>query len=141
MDFNILTLSHAYLQEHVDDFIHMLNDNLNDEYWNAEHFLSDLNKKWIYSSYATVPSGTLTGFLIASEKETSVHIHKFVVDQPYHGKGLGGKMLDHLKNQTNKPITLKVNRDNQQAWTFYSRKGFTLVEQKGNQCTMILSHE
>src|SRR5882672_8952935 len=102
-----------FLRRHVKEFIAMTQRNMRDEYWDEVNFLSELPGKWQYSFYATDATRSILAFIIASEKEQSIHIHKFVVDKPFQKGGLGSKMLDHVLLQSQKPITLKVRTDNE----------------------------
>ena len=117
-------LDTEFLRIHVKEFIEMCQRNMNDEYWDESNFLTELKGKWQYSFYVTDSSLTIQAFIIASEKDQSVHIHKFVVDKPFQSEGLGSKMLDHILQQSSKPITLKVRNDNERAIAFYKQKGF-----------------
>jgi ribosomal protein S18 acetylase RimI-like enzyme len=133
--FNVLTKE--YMQHHVDDFISMNNTNLKNEYWQADHFLAELNKKWALSFYATTTENKMAGFLIASDKIATIHIHKYVVDEPFQQQGLGSNMLKHLMDLTEKNISLKVEIANENAIQFYLKKGFLITDSQGNLHNMI----
>lgn len=139
MDFLIHALEKDLLKKYIQNFVQLSKNNIVDEYWIEDNFLVDLNKKWELSCYVTDSLEKITGFLIASEKEESVHIHKFVVDAPVQGKGLGARMLTYLQNRIHKPITLKVHKENEMAIGFYARNGFTIQDERGDLYTMIKS--
>jgi ribosomal protein S18 acetylase RimI-like enzyme len=132
-------LSESFLAEHLPDFIDMARRNITNEYWEASHFLAPLNKKWEYSFYVVDPTGKLMGFLIASKKENSVHIHKFIVDAAFQRSGAGSLMVDHLLQQHQETITLKVDQENKGAVSFYRKKGFVIVSEQKNMFTMALT--
>jgi ribosomal protein S18 acetylase RimI-like enzyme len=133
--FNILDKS--FLQNHVVDFIDMCQRNMENEYWNKDNFLAELPGKWKYSFVVTNNPGAVMGFIIASDKSSSIHIHKFVVDKPYQRSGIGSQMVNHLLDQTARPLTLKVRKDNTQAIEFYKRHGFVVNDQKQESYSMI----
>lgn len=130
-------LDPEFLRTNVEEFIDMCQRNMKDEYWGEANFLSELNGKWKYSFYVTDASNIMKAFLIASEKDKSVHIHKFVVDKPFQREGLGSKMLEHILKKSNKPLTLKVRSDNEKAIVFYKQKGFNVNGSQDHMYTMI----
>ena len=133
--FNVLT--YEFMKLHVEEFISMNNANLKNEYWQADHFLASLNQKWDLSFYAATEKNEMAGFIIASDKVTTVHIHKFVVDHPFQQHGLGSKMLKHLIEQTEKPISLKVEKENEAAIRFYLKNQFKITGSQESLYTMI----
>jgi ribosomal protein S18 acetylase RimI-like enzyme len=137
MDFNLITLTRKFLQDNVEEFISLNKSNLRNEYWNADHFLAELNRKWDLSFYVTNEEDKVVGFLIASEKEQSIHIHKFVVDQSVQKIGLGRRMLERIISQTTKPVTLKVEIENVNASQFYLKNKFVITECQNNLHSMI----
>jgi len=67
------------------------------------------------------------------EKRTrELTLHKLYLLKELQGKGLGQQLLAHLKNQARElgaaTISLRVNRQNQQAIAAYQRAGFVIVE-------------
>ena len=131
-------LDKAFLKEHVSDFIALCQRNMKDEYWDESHFLTELPQKWVYSFYVS-HGDEVIGFIVASEKEQSIHIHKFVVDQPFQGSGLGSRMLQHLVYQSQKPITLKVRTDNEQGISFYKKHQFSITYSEKDMFSMLRS--
>lgn len=138
MDTLFKTLNRDFLMKHVNEFISMCQRNMQDEYWNESHFLTELPGKWHYSFYA-VEGSVVKAFIIASEKEQSVHIHKFVVDRPFQREGLGGRMLNQIAELAPKPITLKVRTDNEKAISFYNKEKFVVYSMDKEMQSMIRS--
>jgi ribosomal protein S18 acetylase RimI-like enzyme len=137
MIFNFNLLTREYMKDHVDDFINMNNANLANEYWESSHFLAELNRKWELSFYTCTAEGKMASFLIASDKISVIHIHKYVVDHPFQRQGLGSKMLSHLFGKTDKPISLKVEKKNEKALRFYLRNHFLIKGSQEDLYTMI----
>src|SRR5688572_19258653 len=135
MGYSLKPLTKAFIANHINNFIEITHRNIRDEYWTESHFLSDLSGKWELSRAVLDESENLVGFLIASKKEASVHIHKFVIDVPHQKKGLGKILLNALKDVVTKPLTLKVNADNQDAVSFYLSHGFTIAIEQDKMYT------
>jgi|JI10StandDraft_1071094.scaffolds.fasta_scaffold88407_2 ribosomal protein S18 acetylase RimI-like enzyme len=138
MNFTIHALSRDYLEQHIERLILLLHRNLNDEYWSSQHFLTDLPGKWELSLFAQDKSKNITGFLIASKKQSTTHIHKFVVDISVQSSGLGTSLLNHLLTITDDDLSLKVHLNNIRAIEFYKKNGFTMTDQTETFCTMTL---
>jgi len=136
MEYRMVELTKDYLASRLDEFIDMCHNNIPDEYWQAEHFLSDLKNKWRLSSLLLGQEEQLIGFLIASEKETSVHIHKFVIDKSFQGEGLGRRLLGELETKAHKSLTLKVALANVSAVSFYLKNGFEISGQQDEMYLM-----
>ena len=130
-------LDQDFLKTHVQQFIDMCQRNMEGEYWDESNFLSDLPGKWKFSLFASDIDDTLQGFAVVSEKEQSFHIHKFVVDGPYQGSGVGSKMVKAIIQQSRKPVTLKVRKDNTNAVEFYQRHQFAINGEQEELYTMI----
>jgi ribosomal protein S18 acetylase RimI-like enzyme len=138
MDIVFRELTKELMLSKVTELMKISVESIADEYWDRQHFLSDLNRKWELSFLVTDKLGNVRGFLIASEKVESVHIHKFVVTEHNRSKGLGTRMLDYLKGRIAKPITLKVNSENKTAIAFYLKKGFVVTSENNNLYNMKL---
>jgi ribosomal-protein-alanine N-acetyltransferase len=97
------------------------------ESWSASHFLQELPEKW-HISRAAIQSGELIGFMIASSKRGSLHVHRISVAPEYRGNGIGSALIHRLAEDAEvlgvRSITLKVSRVNTQAIRFYMRLGF-----------------
>jgi ribosomal protein S18 acetylase RimI-like enzyme len=136
--FHFETLSKEMLVAHLPALVEMASRNIKDEYWRDEHFLHELPDKWRFS-FIVFLNTRLCGFLIASQKEGAVHIHKFVVDNWLQGRGVGTAMLNHLRKQISAPITLKVHQSNTKALRFYRKHGFELQSSHNDLNTLLLA--
>ena len=115
------------MEKNVDEFVSIIK-NVPNEYWSNDHFLKDLNGKWEYS-IGINNADILVAFIIASIKENSIHIHKFMVREGFRSQGFGKILLDHFISITSnnfKSITLKVYKENQKAIEFYRVNDFTI---------------
>ncbi len=129
---NSKTLEKEILKKRIIEFISIIKD-VPKEYWEEEHFLYDLNEKWKYSLF-TEEKNKIKGFVIASKKPQSIHIHKFMVQNSERSKGIGLMLLNDfelkcLSNNDNL-ITLKVYKDNGRAVVFYLKNGFEIINCK-----------
>jgi len=116
-----------YMRKNVITFISIIK-NVPNEYWSEDHFLEDLKGKWDYS-IGIKRDNLLIAFIIASIKDDSIHIHKFMVRENYRSQGIGKILLDHFISITSnnfKSITLKVYKENQKAIEFYRANDFTI---------------
>lgn len=119
-------ISKEFMLNNLKRFQSILSD-IPNEYWEKEHFLLDLPSKWEISM-AIINDSEIIGYIIASEKRTSIHIHKFMVDCNYRGKGYGSKMLHQFEEKTksyNKKYTLKVYKNNLKAIKFYENHNYS----------------
>lgn len=125
------------LSAKMDEFVSIAHRNIADEYWQREQFLSPATNKWHLSFYLK-EAGTerILGFIIASDKGETVHIHKFIVDSEFQGRGLGKKMFNHFLSLSKKDVSLKVNIENTGAIKFYERLGFAVSEQSPGKLLM-----
>ncbi|MGE5702416.1 MAG: GNAT family N-acetyltransferase [Clostridia bacterium] len=48
-----------------------------------------------------------------------------LVDLSYHGQGIGSRLLKHAELQKGSHLYVDVNEQNEQAFAFYKRHGFT----------------
>lgn len=73
-------------------------------------------------------AGTLVGYCILSMALDEAHILNLCVDTGHRGRGLGGRLLDHLLATAAKAgarrIYLEVRPSNQAALALYARRGF-----------------
>lgn len=106
--------------------------NTENEYWEDEHFLFDLPEKWTLSICVIVDT-QIAGFIIASKKDTTVHIHKFFVKSSLRSQKIGELLLFELykkiKEDKELPqkISLKVYKINTRAIQFYLKHNFINV--------------
>ena len=64
--------------------------------WNFESFLYDLKDKFELSQLVFKDSN-LIGYAILSRKETTIHIHKFVIKSEFSSKGYGKMLMIKLQ--------------------------------------------
>lgn len=80
----------------------------------------------------------LIGYLIASKKKCSYHIHKLMIEKEHRSMGIGRKLIEQfrtsLPNGSN--ITLKVSENNQKAIDFYKRHGFLSYQSESGYVSM-----
>lgn len=124
----IRVLDKITVEKYTNSFLEIIHQKP-DEFWQVEHLLSDLPDKWKYS-IAAFDHEKLVGFIIASNKNSSVHIHKFFVDQNHRNSGIGVRLLLFferlLKHNFYKVISLKVDANNKAAINFYEKNGFKI---------------
>jgi ribosomal protein S18 acetylase RimI-like enzyme len=129
----IVFLNKALLIENIAQFLNILEEFPN-EYWKEEHFLTDIKGKWEYSVYLKMPDKTVGGYIIASERNNSVHIHKFMIRKDLRNRGYGKSSFsvfqDYCKSQGKEAITLKVQKLNFDAIRFYRSLGFRNFNKK-----------
>jgi ribosomal protein S18 acetylase RimI-like enzyme len=131
--FKIKPLDKKFLETNIDGFTGILKG-IEHEYWERQHFLLDLPAKWVYSLVALDASGKIIGYVIASKKDSHIHIHKFMIEKTVRCLGLGRELLAYLCNKcidgNIEAISLKVYKDNTRAIKFYEKYGFkhTCVE-------------
>jgi len=123
----IQNLTKNFLDDRMDEFLDILKD-IPLEYWTKENFLTELNGKWKYSTVALNEEKNVIGYIIASEKESSIHIHKFMIANGYRNLGFGKLLLENFekrcKDYNKNYITLKVYLSNIKAISFYKRYNF-----------------
>ena len=92
--------------------------------WNSESFLYDLKDKFELSQLVFKDSN-LIGYAILSRKETTIHIHKFVIKSEFSSKGYGKMLMIKLQESLiNEKLSLKVEKSNLNAIIFYLKKKF-----------------
>ena len=79
----------------------------------------------------------LIGMLRLDKRRNYYELSSFVVDPTYQGCGYGGQMLNHVIENLDSPIWLRVHRDNP-ACTLYSRYGFEKRDLVNNRFVMQL---
>jgi len=130
MTWKILPLTLELAKGYVDALVTIDADTMG-ERWAPSHFLATLPGKWEISRVVLDGDGTPIGFVIASLKAESVHIHRIVVAKGHRDKGIGKTLMyatarDSVQRGIPK-ITLKVSRDNIAAIRLYQRLGFSEI--------------
>lgn len=133
-DFQIL--SPEFLKEHAAQFMDIAVD-IPLEAWTEPNYMYELPGKWTFSVVATDASGHVTGFIIASDKQGAVHIHKYAVHRDHRSQGLGLAMLQFFEKNVKRiscrrQVTLYVDEHNERAIAFYERNGFEFKERVEN---------
>lgn len=111
----------------ADSLMHMDSATIG-EPWTLDNFLGPRPMKWELSTIAFDKADSAIGFLIASRKGNSAHIHRLVIDRNHQRSGWGEKLVKQLEHLAGtyglQMITLKVNRANHPAIAFYKSLGF-----------------
>jgi ribosomal protein S18 acetylase RimI-like enzyme/O-antigen ligase len=109
------------------------------EPWGPEQWLLDLPGKW-ESSWFILRAHKPIGFLIASRKESSLHIHRLATAANERHRGFGTKLLRIAARRAQAKgcllITLKIDSRNEGAIRFYRRLGFRISDSSGENLTM-----
>ena len=79
----------------------------------------------------------LIGMLRLDKHRNYYELSSFAVDPTYQGFGYGGKMLQHVIENIDLPIWLRVQRDNP-ACSLYTRYGFEKYDLFNNRFVMRL---
>lgn len=130
--YKINVLTPEFLTQHINEFIAIASD-IPLESWKEENYLYELPGKWKYSLTILDKENIIVGFIIASQKKESIHIHKYAVHPQYRSKGVGLSMLQHFEKNVKaigdcKMVSLYVDTENSNAIRFYERNGFHLRE-------------
>jgi ribosomal protein S18 acetylase RimI-like enzyme len=109
------------------------------QHWTAENFLYDLPDKWELSFFSTSDGQEVSGFVIASSKNETIHIHRLAVGGNFQVRGIGKQLVEVVKsralNRKVRSITLKVATQNASAILFYHKLGFFISKDEGvNYC-------
>ncbi|MCD4795124.1 MAG: GNAT family N-acetyltransferase [Bacteroidales bacterium] len=134
----IIAISKQFLEKNINDFIDILKD-IPHEYWEKENFLAELPLKWNFS-YVLLNKDLIDGYIIASKKETKIHIHKFMIKKKLRNLGFGKSLLSHFIEETTQTfdgISLKVYKDNYKAINFYFKNNFYIANQSDELFYMI----
>ncbi len=135
----IKKLSRIELVNHIDEFVQILSKEPN-EYWDKEHFLKELSKKWNFSLFVE-NNHKVVGYIIASKKPKCIHIHKFMVHYDSRSKGIGFLLLRKFEElcliKGEYLIKLKVYDKNRPAIKFYLRNGFNIEKDCDNKLILM----
>lgn len=123
-------ISESFLNQHINEFLIIEKQHNLQPIWEESNYLLPLDLKYEYS--VQVSSGSeLIGYIISSQKELSVHIHRFMVNKGFTHNGIGTQLLKfYLDNiySSSDNITLKVHQENVTAINFYLKNGFKKVD-------------
>ncbi len=136
-EIQISDLKKNFLSERIDAFIE-IDKVIGHELWGQENFLSEMPDKWDLSLVALF-NDELIGYLIASRKELSIHIHRLAIDQQFQSAGVGKSMVSKLVTKAKLwklPISLKVHYENLHAIAFYQKIGFKVVGKSNSNLEM-----
>lgn len=106
--------------------VHKSSPHYDDAPWQLRHFAQVLPGKHELSA-AAVAGGSAVGFLVASRKPASVHVHRLAVDPDRWGTGIASTLLARLLAQSDHVVTLNCDPQNQRALAFYVRAGFQVT--------------
>ncbi|MBL7849455.1 MAG: GNAT family N-acetyltransferase [Cyclobacteriaceae bacterium] len=137
MSLSILPMTKEFLRSNIEEFL-KVDEVIGRDFWIIDNFLVELPEKWELS-FMALNGGLLVGFLIASRKITSIHIHRLAVRSQWQSKGIGETLIRRLFEETryaHLPITLKVDTHNARAVSFYIRLGFSVVHQDNDRTEM-----
>ncbi len=127
LDLELQNLSKSKLKDYLRQLEGIDADMLG-EPWGQAQWLLDLPNKWELS-WVLLREARPIGFLIASRKESGLHIHRFAIAVNERSKGLGGALIAGAVRRALEHgcvnITLKVHNANARAIAFYTRLGFT----------------
>ena len=133
-------LTKDIVRDNIDVFIE-ISKQFEGDYWEAEHYLSDLNRKWELST-VVYADGVIAGFNLVSEKPTSLHIHRIAAAKEFHNYGIGRRMVEQtIADARNTPIgsvTLKVHAPTQHRLDFYKKFNFDIAGTQGEMLLMEL---
>ncbi|HSE21519.1 MAG TPA: GNAT family N-acetyltransferase [Pyrinomonadaceae bacterium] len=112
--------------------------------WGPAQWMLDLPEKWRLS-WCLLRANEPIGFVIATKKESSLHIHRLAIAEHERDSGLGKQLLGLAARRGQvrgcHSITLKVDKDNKGAIRFYHRLGFRSSESSGNNLAMFADSE
>ncbi len=102
-------------------------------YFSADYLEKEISRKVKFFGYEE--NNALIGVMgIQGVKDVTLIRHAYVLTK-YRGKGIGGKLMSHLRTLTKKPILIGTWKSATWAINFYEKHGFVLVgneEDKNN---------
>lgn len=128
MDFSVTLLDADSLARYLPD-LEKIDEETIGEKWEPRHFQLELPSKWECSWMAMLEQKVI-GFVIASLKPESIHVHRIAVHPTFRGQGIGVQLLRRVaecglaRNQSF--LTLVVSENNRGAIRFYERLGFAM---------------
>jgi ribosomal protein S18 acetylase RimI-like enzyme/O-antigen ligase len=135
---SILHLTRFKTRGHLEELM-AIDKSTMGEQWSAEHWLLNLPEKWDLS-WIAMRRNRVVGFLVASRRETAMHIHRFATATKARSQGLGSLLLEIAAREAQTRgctiTTLKVDACNEHAIRFYAARGFSVIQQIGRNIVM-----
>lgn len=129
MDYIIRNLTKNYLLENIIQFKNILKDEKY-EYWDEKNFLIEKDLKFNLSLVIS-KENEIIGYIIASQKNSTAYIHKFMIKKEFRSFGIGSKLLKEFERNALKynlySIELSVIEDNTNAIKFYLKNNFKII--------------
>tara|TARA_Y100000766_G_C18828402_1_gene566720 strand:- start:579 stop:1037 length:459 start_codon:yes stop_codon:yes gene_type:complete len=88
--------------------------------------------------YVAEENNNICGFIIAEcekiegSKNVNIHIQSIGVNKNKRCKNIGSRLIERLKQNYHKQISLYVKKDNIRAISFYKKNNFEVIEKKIN---------
>jgi len=129
----IKTLTKSYLQQHLNEILNIDHIRMGKvENWTSRNFILDLPLKF-QLSLTSISDKQVIGYIIASKKEKTCHIHRIAVSAQYSDQGIGSKMISVLGNKAKSKNLKKLSvealkKDNLKR--FYLKNGFQPLNKK-----------
>lgn len=135
---HLSNLTHDRLASQIDQFIGLADD-LKWMAWDKESYLLDLPRKWELSRVAEI-DGVVAGYALCSKKESTLWLHRLVVESRLRGEGIGGILLSDIEAKARESgftaVGLKTPSDNESARKFYVRNGYRECERNNGYLRM-----
>lgn len=103
-------------------------DRWNDPYMSAEHLQGEMDSGVVFSGL--VQDGQLLGVMGIQDVGDVDLIRHAYVRTTERGKGLGGKLLEHLRQTSNKPVLIGTWKAATWAISFYEKYGYRLTSEE-----------
>lgn len=83
----------------------------------------------------------LKGFVWGYNLNNNIHINYFYLSSEMRSQGYGTKLLKELENNCMKDIELIVYKNNINAYNFYLKRNFKIIEDQGERYKMLRKFE
>src|SRR5436190_20830571 len=100
-------------------------DRWSEPYMSHEHLQHEIAARVTFWGYEQ--DGTLTGVMGIQEVQDVTLIRHAYVRSSSQGKGIGGRLLAHLRQSTTRPVLIGTWADASWAIGFYEKHGFRVV--------------
>ena len=130
----------AFMEDHVDECALLLVSVFNSKPWNEHRNIETVKKELSWALNApqfigfVYSADEILGFVIGSYEadgpSKTFHLIDFCVSADARGKGIGGKLLQHLERalkETNTHSIYLTTRKGSLAQSFYERNGFRVA--------------